>query len=164
MHASHPAGLKALPPEAPQAAQELLLGDRPRKEPGEAALIDVEAHLHGHEGELLVLSQELAEDVGSAAARAADEDERRRVAERAPRRVASPPHGWRCRDLGHLVIKLAIRRLLSGRAREMVDERAAGGGEGALRGARAGGRERPEPHLAPHPEKPLKLGGLLRAD
>ena len=46
---------------------------------GQAALVAVKARLDRHVGKRGVLAQEAAHDVGAAAARAADEDERVRI-------------------------------------------------------------------------------------
>ena len=80
VQAAHAAGLKALPPEAAQAAKNVLLRDAAVRRPGKPSLLDVEAAPRpGPEPACACLAQELARTVRAAAAGAAHEDHGRRV-------------------------------------------------------------------------------------
>ena len=107
VEAPHPPRLKALPPKPPQATYELLLGHAARQESGEAALLDVEADLHGDHRQVRMRGDELGEHVGAAAAGAPDEQDRRRLDEATllvanGRRFGTGASlGLGCRGLGH---------------------------------------------------------------
>jgi hypothetical protein len=68
-----------MPPEVTQLVHEAAKRDSALEQVGQAAFVAVKARLDRHVGKGGMLPQEAAHDVGSAAAGAADEDERARV-------------------------------------------------------------------------------------
>ena len=76
VHAAEAVALKALPPEPAQALHELLEGDLAREQAREAVGVGVEAELDRDQRHALVAREQPGEDVGAAAAGAADEGDR----------------------------------------------------------------------------------------